>query len=575
MKSDKNILTIRQLHGRLFQYKSGIIIVIILQILWAFIELIFPFLTQALVDQGIQHQDLNFIYLILIAQLILFVGTISADYFKMWMVRNIGVRLNMQLINNYLKQILKKRILFFNKHPYGVILQNLNDNFRIERFLTDSYVNLINAFFRILIFGIVLFMFDVKVGLILVASIIIFFFWNFVFWKQRAAVDKRMFATQTTIRSSLLQVISGVYDIKLNNQERSRLEEWYDSQDVLSTTRLWQLKIWQYYSGGVAVINQLRDIFILFFTAIAVMKGTLTLGAMIAIQYILGRLNQPMTDIMQFIQDYQDAKLSLGRLKEFTSTREEDYLPKEQTLDTKYQLGLSLDNISFNYKSTPAVKGVSLTIPYGKKVAIVGESGSGKSTLLKMFLKLLIPDEGRLKLGNRRLDDVDTGNWRLNCSSVSQEGFIFDEPILYNITLEREDENIDFDQLYKSIELACLTTIVDDLEEGIHTRLGKEGKVLSKGQGQRIMIARAFYKNAPYLFMDEPTSALDNITAMNVISNLKEAYSERTAVIVTHKLAVAEKMDLIFLMDKGVIVESGTHEKLLEKGGMYTELYNS
>ncbi len=575
MNSDKNILTIRQLHSRLLQYKSGIIIVIILQILWAFIELLFPFLTQALVDQGIQHQDLNFIYLILIAQLILFVGTISADYFKMWMVRNIGVRLNMQLINNYLKQILKKRILFFNKHPYGVILQNLNDNFRIERFLTDSYVNLINAFFRVLIFGIVLFMFNVKVGLILLASTIIFFFWNFAFWRQRAEVDKRMFTAQTTVRSSLLQVVGGVYDIKLNNQERNRLEEWYDSQDVLSVTRLWQLKIWQYYNGGVAVINQLRDIFILFFTAIAVMEGELTLGAMIAIQYILGRLNQPMTDIMDFIQNYQDAKLSLSRLKEFTAPGTEDYLPNEKTIYTKYQLDITIDKVSFNYKSTPAVKEVSLHIPYGSTVAIVGESGSGKSTLLKLLLKLLSPDQGRIKIDNRRLDDIDTGNWRLNCSSVSQEGFIFDESILYNITLEREDKHIDFDQLYKSIDLACLTSIVDDLEEGIHTKLGKEGKILSKGQGQRIMIARAFYKNAPYLFMDEPTSALDNITAMSIIHNLKEAYRERTAVIVTHKLAVAEKMDLIFLMDNGLIVESGTHEELLKKGEMYATLYNS
>ncbi len=575
MKSDKNILTIRQLHARLLQYKSGIIIVITLQVLWAFIELTVPFLTQALVDQGIQHNDLNFIYLILIAQLILFVGTISADYFKMWMVRNIGVRLNMQLINNYLKQILKKRILFFNKHPYGVILQNLNDNFRIERFLTDSYVNLINAFFRLLIFGIVLFIFDFKVGLILLISTIIFFVWNFAFWKQRAAVDKRMFSTQTAIRSSLLQIVSGVYDIKLNNQERNKLEEWYNSQDLLSTTRLWQLKIWQYYFGGVAVINQLRDIFILFFTAIAVMDGRLTLGSMIAIQYILGRLNQPMTDIMQFIQDYQDAKLSLSRLKKFTGPGPEDYLPKETTIETKYQLDITIDKLSFNYESTPAVKDITFDIPYGKKVAIVGESGSGKSTLLKLLLKLLTPNEGRIKVGDRRLDDLDTANWRLNCSSVSQEGFIFDETILYNITLEREDQKINFDQFYASIKAACLTKIIDNLDEGIHTKLGKEAKILSKGQGQRIMIARALYKNAPYLFMDEPTSALDNITAMDVIKNMKKMYHDKTVVIVTHKLAVAEKMDIIFLMDNGLIVESGTHMDLLAKEGMYAKLYNS
>ena len=575
MKTDKNIQSLRDLHGQLLQYKGGFILIVVIQILWAFIELLFPFLTQALVDQGVQQQDLHFVYLVLIGQLVLFLGSITADYFKMWMVRNIGVRLNMQLINNYLKQILKKPLLFFNEHPYGVILQNLNDNFRIERFLTDSYVNLFNAVFRLLMFGIVLYIFDAKAGFILLIAVIIFFGWNFVFWRQREIEDKRLFATRTAIRSNLLQIVNGIYDIKLNNQERIKLEEWYDSQDILSNTRLMQLKYWQYYFGGVAFINQLRDIFILFFTALAVMKGTLTLGAMIAIQYILGRLNQPMTDIMQFVQDYQDASLSFERLSKFTLTTPEDYLPSEESVITSLQLPIDVNAVSFNYKDTPAVKQANLNVPYGTNVAIVGESGSGKSTFLKLLLKLLTPNEGKIKVGNRKLADIDTSNWRSNCSVVSQEGFIFDETIRYNITLQRSDNAINDDQLYKAIELACMEKIIDDLEQGIHTPLGKAGKTLSKGQGQRVLLARAYYKNANYLFMDEPTSALDNITAMQVIQNLKTYYEDRTVIIVTHKVSIAEKMDYIMLMDAGVIVERGTHEELLALDGAYAALYNS
>ena len=569
----QNILTLRDLHGRLYQYKAGIVVILLLQVLWAVIELIFPFLTQALVDHGIHKQDLHFVYIILLAQLMLFVGMMVADYFKMWLVRNIGVRLNMQLINNYLVQILKKRLLFFNEHPYGVILQNLSDNLRIERFLTESYVNVLNAIVKLLIFGVVLYLFDSRVGLILAVSVFIFFFWNFAFWKQREIVDKMTFETRATIRNNLLQIVNGITDVKLHNLEHNRLKDWKGGQNMLSHTRLTQLRLWQYYFGGVSVINQLRDIFILFFTAISVMNGSLTLGAMLAIQYILGRLNQPMTDIMQFVQDYQDAKLSMDRLSTFTAPQEEDYMSAQEINAKVIQSDITLEQVDFKYKETPAIKNISLHVPYGKTVAIVGESGSGKSTLMKLLLKLLKPDEGNILIGNQRLRNIETDQWRINCSALSQEGFIFDATVLYNITLEEERLQVDMERLQQVVEAASLEKLMDSLEKGIHTKLGKTGKVLSKGQTQRVLLARALYKDAPYLFLDEPTSALDNITAQQVIKNIHALYAERTVFLITHKVDFAATADYIYLMDDGKIVEEGDHEILLKQNGKYAELW--
>ncbi len=569
----QNILTLRDLHGRLYQYKGGIVVILLLQVLWAVIELIFPFLTQALVDQGIHKQDLDFIYLILFAQLMLFAGMILADYFKMWLVRNIGVRLNMQLINNYLIQILKKRLLFFNEHPYGVILQNLSDNIRIERFLTESYSNVINATVKLLIFGIVLYLFDWRVGLILATSVFIFFFWNFAFWRQREVVDKMTFETRATIRNNLLQIVNGITDVKLHNLEHNRLKEWKGGQNMLSHTRLSQLRLWQYYFGGVSVINQLRDIFILFFTAISVMNGSLTLGAMLAIQYILGRLNQPMTDIMQFVQDYQDAKLSMGRLASFTAPQEEDYMSDGNSPAKVIKADITFDGLFFSYKGTPAIKDISFQVPYGTTIAIVGESGSGKSTLMKLILKLLKPNEGKILVGKQRLRNIATDQWRANCSALSQEGFIFDASFMYNITLKEEQQQVDMEWLQEVVEDASLEKLIDSLEDGLQTKLGKTGKVLSKGQTQRVLLARALYKNTPYLFLDEPTSALDNITAQQVINNIHTRYVDRTVFLITHKVEFAATADYIFLMEEGKIVEEGDPQTLLNQNGKYSELW--
>ena len=344
---------------------------------------------------------------------------------------------------------------------------------------------------------------------------------------------------------------------------------------MLSNTRLSQLKIWQSYDGGVRIINQFRDIFIVFFTAIAVMKGTLSLGAMLAIQYILGRLNQPMTDIMQFVQDYQDAKLSMERLSTFTAPTEEDYLPNPNHPPVTLKAPIIVDNLHFNYKETPAIKGISLEIPYGKKIAIVGESGSGKSTLMKVLLKLLKPQDGKIKIGNQQLRNIDTGVWRENCSTLAQEGLIFSESLEYNISLEEDATKVDGIRLQKVIEEACLDKLIDTFEDGLNTKLGRTGKTLSKGQTQRVLLARALYKNTPYLFFDEPTSALDNITAQQVIQNILTNYADKSVFIITHKVEFAAVMDYIYLMENGEIIERGTHQELMSKEGRYAELWRN
>ena len=568
-KPSENISSFSGLYQQLFKYKTAIFQVLALQVLWVLFELIFPFLTQALVDQGINHQDIDFIYLLLLGQLFLFLGIVLSDFLRLWLLRHIGIRINIKLVNSYLHNLLFKQYLYFSNKKQGDLIQHINDNLRIETFMTGSSVNFVSAIFKILVFGIVLFIFSWKIGLIFLISFFVVIFWDFFFLRFREKIDNERFKVGSRMRSHLMEVLEGLVDIKVNNLEKYKLEQWNEIQDKFAVNRLMILRIYQFYQGFNLIVGQLRDIFILFFAAMSVINGTLTLGAMLAIQYILGQLTKPTTDIMQFVQDWQDAKLSLERLSGVFLKSEKEYEPDDFNPTIDYNKAITFDNVRFTYKDLPTIKEISFDVPYGSRIALVGKSGSGKSTIIKLVLKLLKAEQGELKVGDHRIQHINYKTWRENCSFVSQDGFIFSNTLGYNITLTEDSSNIDFNRLNEAIELSCLDQIMGGLERGVETLVGRGGKQFSKGQVQRILLARAIYKNANYLVMDEPTSALDNITAKKVIQNVEKFFAGRTIITATHKLKLFEHVDKIVMIEAGQIIEQGSFDELIEQKGAY------
>lgn len=568
-ESSKNISTFSGLYQQLFKYKFAIFQVLALQLLWVLFELIFPFLTQALVDQGINHQDIDFIYLLLLGQLFLFLGIVLSDFLRLWLLRHIGIRINIKLVNSYLHNLLFKQYLFFSNKKQGDLIQHINDNLRIETFMTSSSVNFISAIFKIFVFGLVMFIFSWKIALVFLVSFLLVILWDFYFLRYREKIDNRRFKIGSQMRSHLMEVLEGLIDIKVNNLETYKVNQWSQIQDKFAQNRLAILRIYQTYQGFNLIIGQLRDIFILFFAAMSVINGTMTLGAMLAIQYILGQLTKPTTDIMQFVQDWQDAKLSLERLSDVFLKAEKEYEPEEFYPQIGYQKNIAFDKVRFTYKDVPTIQNISFDIPYGSRMALVGKSGSGKSTIIKLILKLLQAEEGEIKVGEHRLPHINYKTWRENCSFVSQDGFVFSNSLSYNITLEEDRTKVDFARMDEAIKLSCLDQIMEGLEKGVETMVGRGGKQFSKGQVQRILLARAIYKNANYLIMDEPTSALDNITAKKVIQNIEKHFAGRTIITATHKLKLFEHVDQIVMIEDGGIVEQGNFEALLEKQGAY------
>ena len=575
MNKFEDLSSLKKLLPQLLKHRKGVIQIVSLQIIWGIVELILPFLTQAIVDKGINQQDLDFIYLILLAQLMLFVGNISTDMFKSWMLRHIGVRINMNLVNSFLKRIIIKNVFFFYERKEGGLLQLVNDNFRIEKFLTDSILSIFNAIFRIILYGMILSVFSSTISITFLVSVILSISWDFIFLKERKKFDELTFNIKAKVRTELLEIFNGITDIKVSNQEWSKIANWQKLQNLHSSLRLNKLRIHQLYKGGTLTINQLRNLLIMFLSATYVINGTITLGAMLAIQYIMGQLNSQVLTLMEFVEHTQDAKLSLGRLEKVMTDDQIEYYPNETTRKQTFKENVKVEGLYFDYNQTPCLKEINLDIPYGSKVALVGESGSGKSTLLKLILKLLNPDKGKITIGKYGLRGIENDTWRDNYSVVLQDGFIFNRNLKYNITYQENDSEIDFDKMQQAIKLSCLEEVLSNLENGFDTMIGRGGKSLSKGQGQRVLLARAIYNSSNYLFMDEPTSALDTITSKKVIQNLQSHYKNETVVIATHKLRLAEKMDLILLMKSGEIIEKGTHLELMNKKGLYHELYIS
>jgi ATP-binding cassette subfamily B protein len=556
----------------LYSYKKLITQLVLGLLIGSLLQLAFPFLTQAIVDFGIQNQDISFIYLILIAQLVLFFSQSIVDVIRGWILLHIGTRINIALISDFLIKMLKLPLGFFDSKMIGDLLQRIQDHSRIETFLTSSSLGVLFSVFNLIIFGIVLLIYSPIIFLVFLVSSIVYLLWVFVFLNRRKIIDHEKFKQLSDNRSHLIQIINGVQDIKLNNSETVKRWEWENIQAKLFKVNIKSLTLEQTQGIGAQIINQLKNILIVFLAAKAVIDGQMTLGMMMAVQYIVGQLNSPINQLIDFVRSAQDAKISLERLGEIHNADNEenddekvDVLPPNGTL--------KLEKISFSYggpTKPKALDNVSFSIPEGKTTAIVGTSGSGKTTLVKLLLKFYDPQEGSIKVGDTYLKNIRNNVWRKKCGVVMQDGFIFNDTIAKNIAFG--EEYIDTKKLQYAVHVANIQTVIDALPLGYNTKIGNEGIGLSAGQKQRLLIARAVYKNPDYLFFDEATNALDANNEKIIMQNLEEFSKNKTVIVVAHRLSTVKNADQILVLEQGKLIEQGTHQTLAAQKGKYYEL---
>ena len=543
-------------------------------LLGSILQLIFPFLTQAIVDVGISDQNLGFIYLILLAQLVLFVSRMSVDFIRRWILLHISTRINVSLISDFLIKLMKLPMSFFDSKLVGDLLQRIEDHRRIERFLTAQSLGVVFSLFNFIIFGIVLLIYSIKIFTIFLVASTLYALWIFIFLKKRRTLDYKFFEQQALNQSKTYQLINGMQEIKLQNCEKRKRWEWEDVQADLFQVNVASLSLQQYQEGGTIFINELKNILITVVAATAVINGSLTLGMMLAIQYIIGQLNSPLEQMVGFIHNMQDVKISLDRLGEIHQKEDED--EKNETKFHNFSQrdqSIKIENLCFQYEgphSPRVLNNINLIIPEGKVTAIVGASGSGKTTLVKLLLGYYSPTNGIIKIAQNQLWEYDLRWWRNQCGAVMQDGYIFSESIAKNIAVS--DEEIDRDRLLHAAKVANCHNFIKDLPLVYNTIIGQEGQGISQGQRQRILIARAVYKNPDFLFLDEATNALDANNEKAILENLEEFYKEKTVIVVAHRLSTVKNADQIIVLDKGTIAEQGTHKKLTALRGKYYNL---
>ncbi len=561
--------------GFLFQYlapyKKLLTQLLIGLLLGTLFQLIFPFLTQSLVDIGIDGRNLSFIYLILIAQLILFLSQTVVGFIQSWILLHISIRINVSLISDFLIKLMNLPLGFFDSKNTGDLLQRISDHKRIEAFLTQSTLSVLLSCINLIVFGCVLAIYSIQIFLIFLTSSILYILWIFIFLKKRKEVDYKAFQELSDNQDSLIEIIQGMAEIKLQGSQIKRRWKWATIQAKYFRTQIKSLTISQYQDAGALSITQLKDILITFIAAKGVYDGNMTFGMMLAIQYIIGQLNMPLQQMIGFIRTAQDAKISLERLGEIhNSSNEEDQ--EEDKLKYVPDDDISIENVSFRYTgiSDLVLHNINFKIPRGKTTAIVGTSGSGKTSLIKILLGFYQPTEGKIKVGNHPLTTISQKIWREQCGVVMQEGFIFSDTIANNIA--ESDDSTDLSKVHASAKTANILDYVDGLPQGFKTMIGPKGNGISEGQKQRIFIARAVYKDPKFLFFDEATNSLDANNESIIMKNLSHFLEGKTSVVVAHRLSTVKNADQIIVLDEGRIIESGTHDDLVRQKGSYFTL---
>lgn len=556
----------------LLRYKRFFTQLILGLFIGSILQLIFPFLTQAIVDTGISGKDIGFIWLVLIAQMMLLFSRTAIDFIRRKILLHISTRINVSLISDFFIKLMKLPMKFFDTKLTGDLLQRIEDHRRIENFLTNQTITVLFSAFTFVIFSIVLFIYNIPIFFVFLAGSILYGLWIMVFLKKRRVLDYKMFEQQAINRNVTYQLITGMQEIKLQGCEQRKRWEWEDVQADLFDVNLQSLNLRQGQEAGGILINELKNILVTVLAATAVISGDLTLGMMLAIQYIIGQLNSPVEQIMGFIYQWQDVSISLDRMNEIHTQRNEEdgsrtvaELPSERSIHVEH-LCFKYDGARPDY----VLEDIDLIIPQGKVTAIVGASGSGKTTLVKLLLGYYAPNEGRITVGTTGLEEVNLTWWRTQCGAVMQDGYLFSDTIARNIAVA--GDGIDVERLRYAARIANIAEDIERLPLGYNTKIGQDGQGVSQGQRQRILIARVVYKDPPFIFLDEATNSLDANNERAIVENLETFYRDKTVVVVAHRLSTVKNADKIVVLDGGRIAESGTHGELTKKRGKYYEL---
>lgn len=571
--------SIRYLLNYLTPFKKQLLSMILLLLIGSGLNLTFPFLTQSLIDKGINFKNLNFISLILLAQLALFFGLITIEIIRNRIALQTGTKLSIKIIAEFLKKLLRLPIRFFESKMIGDLQQRIQDNERIENFITSQTILTAFSIITFSVFFGVLCYYDIYILAVYLILTAIAVLWSFFWLHKRKIVDYFKFQEQSKNQSSIYELINGVSEMKLNQFEEYKCKEWEDIQQKLYKINLRLLRIDQFQHSGFEFFNQFKNILVTFLAAYNVVIGQMTLGELMSISYIIGQMNSPVNQLVIFFRSLQDAKLSLERLNEVQNNPDEEQ-PKQlllniQSEEQKYagDKGITLKNVSFQYQgpmSPFVLKNINLFIPEGKITAIVGTSGSGKTTLLKLLLKFFSPVEGNICYNQENINLLSAKSLRQNTGVVMQDGYIFSDTIERNIATG--DEEIDQYKLQTATKVAYLSNFIDSLPLGYKTKIGTDGNGISGGQRQRILIARAVYKNPHYIFFDEATSALDAESEKHIYENLQRFFHGKTVIIIAHRLSTVKNADQIIVLKNGIIAEKGTHQELVSNQSEYFNL---
>lgn len=564
---------IRFLWKYLLRYRRFFGQLILGLLIGSLLQLVFPFLTQAIVDTGIQGKDIGFVWLVLLAEMMLLFSRTAIDFIRRKILLHISTRINVSLISDFFIKLMKLPMKFFDTKLTGDLLQRIEDHRRIENFLTNQTISIIFSAFTFVIFSVVLFIYHIPIILVFLAGSILYGIWIRVFLKKRRQLDYKMFEQLGINRNVVYQLITGMQEIKLQGCEQRKRWEWEDVQADLFDVNMQALNLSQNQESGGIFINELKNVLVTALAAAAVINGSLTLGMMLSIQYIIGQLNSPVEQLMNFIYQWQDVSISLDRMNEIHTQQNEEDTDRHVKALPENNTNIHIHDLCFKYDGARpdyVLEGIDLHIPQGKMTAIVGASGSGKTTLVKLLLGFYAPNEGEIRIGDENLSTFNLSWWRTQCGAVMQEGYLFSDTIARNIAIS--DDEIDLNRLRQAARVANIAEYVEKLPLGYNTKIGQDGQGVSQGQRQRILIARVVYKNPRFIFLDEATNSLDANNERAIVENLSAFYKGKTVIVVAHRLSTVKHADQIVVLDGGKIAETGTHAELTARHGKYYEL---